>query len=326
MMTDEDTPNSTNINSENSPDAADKKGQMLVIYLPEGSVIVDRTDIDPQVAPQAVIEHVAPKVEQKVDEPVVEEAPAQQLQPTLQEVVALVVAEVMQITGQASKPIQNEQPIVAKVAEEKLEQAVPFTDYPAPATNPPTEHVASFPRLGRRVHVRRRRRLNWVSGINTALAAYLVIATMLPPILSSEFGLAIYASKIAHPDVLIAQGDLMVAHSITSSSVKVNDVLLVRDSNSWRLDARKVISNISNNGVSTITAATTGAVATQDTYLFANNALAHEITRVIPKLGYVPMVLSSTIVKVIGGLSILFLNLWVHFRRSRRRRLETVIR
>ena len=55
MMTDEDTPNSKNINSENSPDVADKKGQMLVIYLPEGSVIVDRTDVNLSSAPTAIL-------------------------------------------------------------------------------------------------------------------------------------------------------------------------------------------------------------------------------------------------------------------------------
>ncbi len=324
-MTEENTPDSKNIAPDNSLDV-DKKGQMLMIYLPEGSVIVDRTDLNLSSTPQAIIEHIAPTVEQKVVEPVVEAAPVQQLQPTLQEVVALAVAEVMQITGQASKPIQKEQPAIAKVAEEKVEPAVPFTDYPAPAAKKPVEQDASSPRLGRRVHVRRRRRINWVAGINTALVTYILLASIVPPVLASAFGLSMYSSKSNHPSVLISQGDLMVAHAIAASSIKVNDVIMVRDSNSWLLDARQVTSNTSSGGFSTITAASTGGVATENTYVLADNALSHKITRVIPTLGYVPIVLSSTIVKVVGGLALLILNLWVHFRRFRRRRLETVIR
>jgi hypothetical protein len=325
MMTDEDTPDSKHINTENSPDVADKKGQMLVIYLPEGSVIVDRTDVNLSTAPQAIVEQIAPKAEEKIVQPVVEETPVQQLQPTLQEVVQLAVAEVLRITGGASNPSPNVELSDVKKPEGKVEASVPFADYPALSTIKAAPVVSSTPGVARLVHVRRRRKINWVHGINTFLAAYVVLVAIVPSLLLSAFGMAVYASNGSHPSVLISQGDLMVSHVLPAAQLKANDVLLERDGHLWNLEVRQVISNTTNGALSTITTASTGGIAIDEAHVLANNAGIYEVSRVIPKLGYVPIILSSIIVKVLGGLFILILNLTVHMRRSRRRRLETVI-
>src|SRR5512141_862797 len=108
MMTEENTPDSKSSHPELTPGLDDKKGQMLVIYLPEGSVIVDRTDMHLSSAPQAIVEHVAPKAEPAKEEPVVERAAPQQMQPTLQEVVQLAVQEILKITGQPESNASKE--------------------------------------------------------------------------------------------------------------------------------------------------------------------------------------------------------------------------
>ncbi|HEY3293613.1 MAG TPA: hypothetical protein VGJ85_08335, partial [Candidatus Nanopelagicaceae bacterium] len=136
---------------------------------------------------------------------------------------------------------------------------------------------------------------------------------------------AIYASKSAHPGVLIAKGDLMVCTELPASKLKINDVLLVRDGNSWHLDARQVTSVATNGSLTTVTTGSTGGTAIDKTYVLPNDSGSYKVSRVIPKLGYVPIVLSSIYVKVLTGLFILTMNLSVHFRRLRRRRLETVI-
>ena len=308
MMTDEDTPDSKHINTQNSPDVADKKGQMLVIYLPEGSVIVDRTDVNLSTVPHASVEQIVPTVQEKIVQPVVENISVEQPQPTLEEVVQLAVAEILRIMGHASNPIL-------------------FADYPAPATKIPTPNIAAAPpSTGRQVHVRRRRKTNWVHGVNTLFAAYLLVIAIVPSLLSSAFGVAIYASMVSHPDVLISQGDLTISQVLPASQIQAHDVLLVRDSNTWLMDDREVISNTTSGALSTIATASIGGSAVDKTYVLANDARSYKISRVIPKLGYVPIILSSTFVKVLGGLFILILNLMVYLRRSRRRRLETVIR
>jgi hypothetical protein len=338
MMTDENTPDSKRITPENLPEQEDKKGQMLVIYLPEGSVIVDRSDITlspaqhpaaAQMAPEA--QQVPPMVEQRVIEPAVEEPAVAQLQPTLQEVVQLAVAEALRITQAAPSHIGNkyESSAIKSTTENVVSPAAvvaPAAPEVKPEIKTAPRNVATSQKIARRAHVRRRRKINWVHGINTFLVGYILLVAILPAILLSLFGMAVYASNSSHPEVLISQGDLMVSHKLLSSQLKVNDVLLVRDGNSWRLDARQVTSNNLSGGVSTITTASTGGTVSENTYVLAQNAVSYKVTRVIPKLGYIPIVLSSIIVKIVGGLCLLILNLTVHQRRFRRRRLETVIR
>ncbi len=300
-MTDESTPQAASSHPENAPDLTDKKGQMLVIYLPEGSVIVDRTDINLSSAPKAVVEQVETKAEPANE---VEKVIPQPLQPTLEEVVQLAVQEVLKITGHPQGETR------------KAEAPVPVAERQAAIAQHPE------PRGAHRVHVRRRRKLNWVHGVNTLLVAYLLMVAIVPAVLSSAFGMAIYASKAAYPGALIAKGDLMVSTILPASQLKVNDVLLVRDGNSWRLDARQVTSVTTNGDLSTVTTASTGGAVVDKTYVLPKDGGTYKVSRVIPELGYIPIVLSSMIVKVMGGLFILVLNLVVHYRRLPRRRLE----
>lgn len=347
-MTDENTSNVAPSHPESSEGVNENKGQMLVIYLPEGSVIVDRTDMNLAHAPQAVVEHIAPKVEPTVA-PTAAVSPAapQPLQSTLQEVVQLAVQEVLKITGNAQgatqvavasavetpAPVVIAPPVSAVVAPPTpvAERNTANPDYPAP-TSTDNPFVAGEPRqtpiakpsahVARRVHVRRRRKLNIVHGINTALVAYLLIIAIFPALMSSAFGTALYASKVAHPGALIAKGDLMVCTELPASKLKVNDILLVRDGNSWHLDARQVTSIAAAGDLLTVATASTGGAAIEKTYVLPKNSGSYKVSRVIPKLGIVPIILSSTIVKLLGGLLILALNLIVHYRRLYRRRLD----
>lgn len=341
-MTEEGTPDSKAAHPELTPAGEDKKGQMLVIYLPEGSVIVDRTDTNFAAAPKEIVAHVEAQAAPAAP---AEPAVAQPVQSSLQEVVQLAVEEVLRITGMSATKEEAKVEAPTQVVEAPTqviepvkpvtERQLPSVDYatPAPAQVPLTVEQASpvlvqshSYRGARRVHVRRRRRLNWVHGVNTLLVAYLLLVAIAPSIMSSAFGAAIYASNTDHPGALIAKGDLMVCTVLPAANLKVNDVLLVRDGNSWRLDARQVTSVSTSGALTTVNTGSTGGAAVEKTYVLPNDGGSYKISRVIPKLGYVSMVLSSTITKVLGGLFILILNLVVHFRRLRRRRLETVIR
>lgn len=331
-MTEENTPDSKAAHPELTPDGADKKGQMLVIYLPEGSVIVDRTDTNLAAAPKEIAEQVAAKA---TPAPESEAPSAQQSQPTLQEVVQLAVQEVLQIAGLAQKEAPKPEPVAptAEVVKPIEERQGPSGDYATPKQNeliaekstPVASNTHAVKGL-RQVHVKRRRKLNWVHGINTLLVAYLLLVAIVPGVMSSAFGTAVYAAKSAHPGALIAKGDLMVCNELPASQLKVNDVLLVRDGNSWRLDARQVTSVTTSGSLTTVNTGSTGGAAIDKTYVLPKDSASYKVSRVIPRLGYVPMILSSTIMKILVGLFILVLNLTVHFRRLRRRRLELVIR
>ncbi len=300
MASNENVPDSLRPKDVDAMDAENKKGQMLVIYLPEGSVIVDRTDIDLSTAPREIIERTitVPTARERANEA------SQPKEATLQELVQMTVKEVLQNTTK-----------LAPEPETVPTSATPQFDIPIE----PRQHVY-VPRITHGVHFPRRR-LNWVHGLNTLLVTYIVLVSVLPAVLSSFFGVAIYASKVAHPGASIASGDLMVCKQLAASDLKVNDVVLLRNGNTWRLDPRQVVSRTSDASLSTVTTASTAGQASNTTLSMANTSEVYKVSTIVPKLGYVPMILSDTITKVIGALLILVLNLMVHYRRSRRRRL-----
>lgn len=269
MTTNENAAESVPVKLFDVYDAENKNGQMLVIHLPEGSVIVDRTEVNQ------------------------ETVPPQPMHSTLQEVVQLAVREVMQVNG-------------------------------APTSSPQsTSSPNVLPRTRRhnyRNHPPRRLRLNWVHGINTLFVAYIALVLVLPAILSSFFGLSIYASKVAHPGVSISSGDLMICRVVPAVGLKVNDVVLVRDGNIWRLDVRQITSNSSDATNSTITTASTSGTPTTKTFVMPIVSSMYKVSSIVPKLGYVLIFFGATITKVIGALFILILNMTVHSRRVRRRR------
>lgn len=311
-MTDEDTPETESSHFEKAPDLVDKKGQMLVIYLPEGSVIVDRTDMGISSSPMAIVEQVSSKPKpEAILAPEVEKSAPQPMQATLQEIIQLAVREILQVTGQAL-PLDREHKDIVE------------TNVTTPL--PKLEAELPLPKAGHRTHAPRVRKIHWVHGINTVLVAYLLFATIIPVILSSAFGMAIYASNFSNSAILISKGDLMVCQELPASQIKVRDVLLVRDGNSWRLDARQVTGNTNDGTLSTISTSSSSGLAIDKTYVMPVSSQTYKVSRIIPKLGYVSLFLSSTIVKILGGLSILALNLMAHYRRARRRRQELGIR
>ena len=323
MMTDENVPDSKALNAGNTPEPADKKGQMLVIYLPEGSVIVDRTEIDLAQVPKVITEPAPAVITEPAPTVITEPAPAVITERPPAESPISNVPETM-------VPAVISQDTLEEIVQRAVKEALGTSGGPVPAPLTPltprgprrravaVEAYPQSPRSGRR---RLRRHLDWVHGINIMLVTYLLLVTSVPALLSSAFGMTMYASKITHTEVQIAAGDLMVTKKLPASQLKPNDVFLVREGGSWRLDARLVKTITTDGTNSTITTAVETGSSVAPTYILQNNSLAYEVTRVIPKLGYVPIVLSSTIVKVGGTLFILIFNLVFHYRRVHRRRL-----
>lgn len=274
-----------------------KNGQMLVIYLPEGSVIVDRTDINLSAAPQQIVEKTVttPITERKP----YEDSSTQPSQTTLQEIVQIAIQEVLQNSLKTSE--KSEIPTRPEI----------------PTKSDSHPHV---PRLTHGVHFPRRR-ISWIHGINTLLVTYIILVSVLPAMLSSFFGIGVYASKVSHPYASISAGDLMITRQLLARDLRVNDVLLVRNADTWRLDARQVTARTKDATGTILTTVSTRGQSSTRQFSMSDTSKVFKVSTIVPKLGYVPMILSSTLTKVLGGLFVLFLNVRVHFQRSRRRRL-----
>src|SRR5487761_2024884 len=130
MMTNEDVPDSRAFNADNTPESENKKGQMLVIYLPEGSVIVDRTDIDQTHAPQ-VIREIAPSPNAKPEPevPAVTAIPVQISEPNLEEIVQRAVKEALRASEKSTvqEPLRTpEKPTVQPEPKRKARYVEPY--------------------------------------------------------------------------------------------------------------------------------------------------------------------------------------------------------
>lgn len=184
--------------------------------------------------------------------------------------------------------------------------------YPAPII---PVHPLMLPDLEERIHFKRMRKIHWVHDINIAFVAFLMVSTIFPPILLSGFGFSVYAAEKSYPRELIGRGDLMVARSIMASQLQVEDLLLIRSGNLWRIDGLRVVSASTINGNSTILAETkTGFMVT---YVFAKDSSTYVVVRRISLLGYFPLLYSRLVIKILIILLILLLNLRLRLKRLR---------
>jgi len=287
---------------ENISGGDEKKSQMLSIYLPEGSVIVDRTDVNPALTTRVVADQIKPKAE--VIEEARDETSTIGVPPSLSEVVQMAVAEVLRITGQSTHPNQiTKSPDLKKAEVGQAQDALPM------------------PKAARSINVRRVRNIHWVHDINIIFIAFITIVAIGPFILSSAFGAAIHAPKESYPTAMILRGDLMVSTILPASELKVNDVLLVRNNISWKLDLHQVVSNTTNAEISTITTIPNRGRTYPTTQVLDSNVQSYKVSQVIPKLGYVPIILASSVTKVSGALFIVILNLTAYVRRTKQPRL-----
>ena len=407
------------VNPEKLEALDDNKSQKVVIYMPEGAVIMDRSDINISEMPKINTVPLLPVSATKVVDTVPNISLLSQSQPTVEELVQLAVAEMLRISTQVATPMQiqtaknasesveapalptapqmhltseelaqlavaeimkqrnqdlsdrqqliflenervarevvaaqiaseNErvarEVVAAQIAAENLRVAREVAAAQIASENERVvrevaaaqreladsqirftgvqSEVAHAQRRSRFVRVDNYKRRSWAYRVNTLLIAYLLIATIFPLILSSMFGLSAHASRISHPGARISSGDLMVSHSKLARDLVVNDIILIRLGQNWKMDVRKVTSVTSAGKMVVLKTISTGNKATAHSEEFTKNENAYLVSKVIPHLGYVPLILGSGWMKTIGLLFILILNFTVFLNRFRRPRLN----
>lgn len=164
--------------------------------------------------------------------------------------------------------------------------------------------------------------LDWLHIFNILFIAFIALVALFPTFLSTVFGIAIYASKSNSAQASIYRGDLMISKIVPASELKLGDVLLLRNEFSWNFEVRQVtVSSTPVGGkVTTIATETKEGSASSDSYVLDSTTPVRKITSVIPKLGDATIILTSIAAKIGIGVSLLALNVFVHFRRARRRR------
>ena len=285
--------------SAQTPRTDGQQSQKMVIYMPEGAVIIERTGAE---------EHAHSAGDVIPEQTNVHE----QAQPMGATSERTNIDE-QQVLYRIAKILDG---ITERMSVNQLAQAVG-------AIREPNER-GHFNRLKR--HQVREQRKDWMHIINIAFIALVALVAIVPAALSTYFGIEVYASRSDSANVSIYQGDLMISKLVSASKLNVGDVLLLRNEHTWHLEVRQVtfISTSSSSGIdlTSITTESDAGAVSRDSYNIISATHIHKVTSVIPKFGDFMVVFTSILTKITVGLFFLILNIAVQIRRARKRRAE----
>ena len=137
--------------------------------------------------------------------------------------------------------------------------------------------------------------LDWLHAFNIAFIAFIAFVAVVPALLLTYFGIAIYASSSTNMNSSIYQGDLMISELMPVSRLNLGDVVLLRNEHTWDLEVRQVTvaSTPSGGDLTTITTETEKGAVSSDSYILNSATPIHKITSVIPKFGDLMIILTS---------------------------------
>ena len=325
-----------------APDTDTHLGQTMYIHLPEGAVIVDRSNVntvgvptaEPVTtavpAPQVQFIPPQPAVQYISEQPQVNFVNAQpglgyiQMQPQMQP--GIIYMQTQPQIDQDLAYVQAQQQMqsgVSYIGGNPNQPGVVFVQ-----GQPGVHYANAQPPLGYRrrrrgehLVLRRKNRLDWVHSLTIAFAAYIIIIAIVPVMLSAFFGIALYSAKASHAELTINRGELMVTHMTPVARLIPGDPVLLREKNSWNLQVRQ-LGSTNTIGVVTTISTISGLNATSSDVLTMDSATpVRNITSAVPFFGYVVTFFSSILVQLIGAALILYLNLR---HQMNRRRLRTI--
>ena len=260
------------------PPVDTNKGQMMLIYLPEGSVIVDRSNV---------------AVGGMMTEEFAKETPQ----------------EIFNREALNQDSINREEIKREEFNRDAFNQSGLRYEVPA---NAPSDF-----RRPEQIVLHRRVRRDWSHVANVTFAIYVTIASLVPLLLSTILGISVFNAHSNLVNGAIAQGDLMVSHKMPAIRIASGDIVLLRDANSWRLDVREVVDVSSLRGSTTISTNSGSNSALTEVFTLPNNSDVRFVTSRVPLLGFVSMFVNSLALKIFGAVTIVFINIYAFYRRRR---------
>ena len=309
------------------------KGQKMVIYLPQGAVIIERSDVESHPQPT-----IAPPERSDVEShpqlaaPLIAERANTREYQMLCRVAELLesiavrmgVSEDTQSVGVTTEridivgPAQPSQAIIP-------ERAKKDDDAPSLAADIFVLQEGVDIHATKKHHLdwTRKHHINWMHFINFVFVAYIAFTSIAPAILSTYFDREIFAASSSNARANIYRGDLMVSTLVPPSKLKVNDVVLLRNEETWKLEVDQVqaISTSSNGDSITVTTNSSSATGSRS-YATNSPTRIHEITSIISGIGDLSIVLASVFTKIVVYTSLFIVNIIVYMLRARRRRIN----
>ena len=167
---------------------------------------------------------------------------------------------------------------------------------------------------------------DWMHAFNLMYLFIVLLVPILPTGLQSLFGVKIIPALISYEAAGIQRGDLLIAEEVRASSLVAGDILSLHNAFAGTSEVLQVIqiSGPGDNGIMIFTIPPRVDQNLALSYSVDRDLVIHKVVKMVPTFGTVKMFLESFYVQFYVGLSVILLNVIVHFRRHRRYRAGRV--
>lgn len=313
------------------------QGQKMTIYMPQGAVIIERSELEPPAGSATQTpseeESVSPKAGNEsvqslgaviniytgddshgVKEQSHSKALASDSANMNEQQVLLRISEMLDVI---SKRLDHDgQPIV---------QSAQPTDSVIRSTNPDEEIEKKSAIVRDDQNVEENSVLigyhfDWMHAFNVMYISVILFTLLLPTGLHSLFKMEVIPALTSYEVAGIQRGDLLITEETHASALVVGDVLSLHDAFLGTSEVIQVsqISAPGDNGVMTIAIPPRVGQTLSLSYTVDGDLEVYRVVKSVPTLGAAKMLLDSFYVQFLVGASIILLNAVVHFRRHRR--------
>ena len=313
------------------------QGQKMTIYMPQGAVIIEKTEQEgrPNSGAQIPLEEkpTALKVgsdsvqslgsviniytgdeSRGVKEQSQSKVLSTETAPMNEQQALLRISEMLDVI--TKRLDHNDQPII---------QSAQPTDTGIRSTNL-VEEIATKSALVRDDHNVERNSLStgyhfdWIHGFNLMYLSVVLFTLLLPAGLHTFLGTEVIPALTSYEVAGIQKGDLLITEETQASHLVVGDVLALHDAFSGTSEVIQVseISAPGENGVMTIAIPPRAGQTLSLSYSLNGDSEVYKVVKSVPTLGAAKTLLDSFYVQFFVGLAVVLLNVIVHFRRHRR--------
>ncbi len=156
--------------------------------------------------------------------------------------------------------------------------------------------------------------------INVAFLLLVLLAMVMPALLTSYFGLSAntVVSGSMRPD--IEPGDVIIAKQKVSADVRLGDVVIFLDRKTWEVQAHRVISKKLDKGIFTFTTQGDANSEPDSPFEIGSSAPLRTSSVVIPNIGYTLSAMQRSDVRIFIGFALLGIMVFLIFGLQGRRK------
>lgn len=154
-------------------------------------------------------------------------------------------------------------------------------------------------------------RKKWARVLNIAFVVSATCALIGPAILGSYLGVSVHTTVSGSMRPTIQPGDMLIAKIHQVRDIKVGDIVMLMNQDSWQMQAHRVISKDTAGDVTTVTTKGDANNEPDKAYTLGTNTPIREVSTVVPKFGYVLNALATTTAKAIGGSLLIIINILI---------------